>query len=101
LGQARVNRVCSDVPGSGLVLSIADCDCRVNVQNSWLPARAVRGAGEWEGITIGVLLSINGTGKISMSGCLLNLALEVVERVLGSCHTAVKLIVTAINRLGR
>jgi len=96
LGKSSIDRIGGNVAASLFVVSIADTDVALNVQNGVLSTRSQNGGDQVEGITIGVVVTRNGSQEVRARGSLCEHSLEVVDRLLVCGHLGVQLIVATV-----
>lgn len=91
-----VDRVSGNVSRPSCVLAVACTEITDNIKNSADSAGSNDGGNKVERIPVGVVAAVNRTNKVRACGGLLNLSLEIVNRLLGSSHFGVELIVSTI-----
>jgi len=96
LSKSCVDGIGGNVAASLFVISIADTDVALNVQDGVLSTRSQNGGDQVEVITIGVVVARNRSQEVGASSSLCEISLEVVDRLLVRGHFVIQLIITAI-----
>jgi len=96
LGETRIDRIIGDEPRTLAVLRIADAELAVDVEDCIDTAWAGRGAGQVEAIAIGVVIPVDWAHQVAVGRSLLELSLEVIDRVLRSSHAVIELVVSTV-----